>query len=71
MDEALRNLLAFTGCALEEALQTITTTPARAIGLEHQRGQIAPGYVADLVLLSPDLHVRGTVVAGELVYAAE
>jgi N-acetylglucosamine-6-phosphate deacetylase len=71
MDEALRNLLAFTGCSLEEALQTITTTPACAIGLAHERGQIAPGYVADLVLLSPDLHVRGTIVGGELVYAAE
>lgn len=71
MDQALRNLVAFTGCALEEALQTITTTPARAIGLAHERGQVATGYVADLVLLSPDLHVRGTVVSGELVYAAE
>jgi N-acetylglucosamine-6-phosphate deacetylase len=71
MDEALRNLLAFTGCTLEDALQTITTTPARAIGLAHERGQIAPGYVADLVLLSPDLHVRGTVVDGVLVYTTE
>jgi N-acetylglucosamine-6-phosphate deacetylase len=71
MDQALRNLIAFTGCALEEAMQTMTTTAARAIGLEHERGQVAPGFVADLVLLSPDLHVRGTIVDGELVYAAE
>lgn len=71
MDQALRNLIAFAGCTLEEALQTLTTTAARAMGLEHERGQIAPGFVADLVLLSPDLHVRGTVVDGELVYAAE
>jgi N-acetylglucosamine-6-phosphate deacetylase len=71
MDQALRNLVSLTGCPLEDALQTITTTPARAINLDHERGQIAEGYVADLVLLSPDLHVRGTVVGGELVYAAE
>lgn len=71
MDQALRNLVSLTGCPLEDALQTITTTPARAIGLDHERGQIAPSYVADLVLLSLDLHVRGTVVGGELVYAAE
>lgn len=71
MDQALCNLLAFTGCTLEEALPTITTTPARAIGLAHARGQVAPGFVADLVLLSPDLHVRGTVVDGELMYARE
>jgi N-acetylglucosamine-6-phosphate deacetylase len=71
MDEALRNLIALAGCTLEEALQTVTTTPARAIGLEYERGQIAPGFVADLVLLSPDLRVRGAVVAGHPVYTAE
>jgi N-acetylglucosamine-6-phosphate deacetylase len=64
LDEALRNLVRYGGCTLEEALPTVTTTPARAIGLDHERGQIAPGYVADLVLLSPDLRVRGTVVEG-------
>lgn len=71
MDQALRNLTSLTGCALEEALQTMTTTAARALGLEHERGQVAPGYIADMVLLSPDLHVRGTIVDGELVYTAE
>ena len=71
LDEALRNLVKLAGCSLEAALPTVTTTPARAIGLDHERGQIAPGFVADLVLLSPDLHVRGTIVEGELVYAVE
>ena len=68
LDEALRNLIRLSGCSLAEALPTVTTTPARAIGLDHERGQVAPGFVADLVLLSPDLHVRGTIVEGELVY---
>lgn len=71
LDQALRNLISFTGCDLTDALATVTTTPARALGLEHERGQIAPGYVADLVLLSPELMVRGTVVCGELVYTSE
>lgn len=71
LDQALRNLIRFTGCSLSDALATMTTTPARALGLDHERGQVAPGFLADLVLLSPDLEVRGTVVAGELVYTAE
>ena len=29
LDEALRNLIRFGGCSLEEALPTVTTTPAR------------------------------------------
>ncbi len=70
LDQALRNLIAFTGCALRDALATVTTTPARALGLAHERGRIAPGYVADLVLLTPDLRVRATMVAGEVSYVA-
>ncbi len=70
LDQALRNLIAFTGCSLSEALATVTTTPARLLGLAHERGRIAPGYVADLVLLTPDLHVQTTVVAGEVAYSA-
>ncbi len=67
-DAALRNLIAFTGCSVAEALATLTTTPATLLGLTGQRGQIAPGYWADLVLLSPDLHVEQTIVGGEVVY---
>ncbi len=70
LDQALRNLIAFTGCTLSDALATITTTPARALGLDHERGRIAPGYTADLLLLTPDLRVRATMVAGEVVYTA-
>ena len=53
LDQALRNLIAAAGCTLAEALPTITTTPAKAIGLDGQRGRIEPGYTADLVLLTP------------------
>jgi len=70
LDGALRNLLAFTGCALEEGLQTITTTPASVMGLGANRGTIAPRHLADLVLLTPDLQVHTTVVAGKVVYQA-
>jgi len=38
------------------------------LGLDHERSCIAPGFVADLVLLSPDLRVQATVARGEVVY---
>ena len=68
LDQALRNLVSLTGCPLAEALTTVTTTPARAIGLDAEYGQVAPGFAANLVLLTPDLHVRATIVEGEMVY---
>ena len=69
LDQALRNLINAAGCTLSEALPTITTTPAKAIGLDGERGRIEPGYTADLVLLTRDLHVRTTIVEGAVVFA--
>jgi N-acetylglucosamine-6-phosphate deacetylase len=63
-DEELRNLMAFTGCSLAEALFTFTSNPARLLGLT-DRGKIEPGWIADLVLLTPDGHVQRTFVKGE------
>ena len=68
LDQALRNLIAAAGCTLAEALPTVTTTPAKAIGLDGQRGRIEPGYTADLVLLTRDLHVHTTIAEGEVVF---
>ncbi|MEA3335973.1 MAG: N-acetylglucosamine-6-phosphate deacetylase [Chloroflexota bacterium] len=68
LDQALRNLIEIAGCSLSEALPTVTETPARALKIESDRGQIAAGYVADLVLLSPELEVSTTIVEGQIVY---
>lgn len=68
--QALRNLMAFTGCCLEDALTCMTTTPADLLGLGADMGQIAPGFAADLVLMTPDLKVLKTWVNGTTVYKA-
>jgi N-acetylglucosamine-6-phosphate deacetylase len=69
MDEALRRLIAFTGCAVGEALQTMTSTPADLLGLGSERGRLVAGAYADLVFLTPELAVAKTLVEGALVYA--
>lgn len=68
MDTAVRNLMAYTGCALPEALAAVTTTPADLLGMGQQKGRIASGADADLVLLTPDLQVAMTIVQGKIVY---
>jgi N-acetylglucosamine-6-phosphate deacetylase len=60
--------MAFTGCTLAEALPTMTTTPAKLLGLSAERGQLIAGAMADLVLLTPQLEVAMTIAAGEIVY---
>jgi N-acetylglucosamine-6-phosphate deacetylase len=67
MDAALRNLAAFAGCSLVEALPCLTSTPARLLGLG-TKGQLAVGYDADFVLLTPDGQVLMTIVGGKVLY---
>ncbi len=71
LDQGVRNLIAHTGCSLKDALATVTTTPARLLAIDHERGCIAPGFIADLVLLSTDLRVQATIARGEVVYRTE
>ena len=70
LDQALRTLIDVTGCTLADALPTVTTTPARAIGIDHERGRIAPGCVADMVLLAAGLRVAATIAEGQVVFSA-
>lgn len=63
MDAAVRNLVAFTGCTPAEALGCASRVPADLLGLA-DRGRIAEGARADLVLLDESLHVRHTLLEG-------
>ena len=56
MAEAVRNIVTFTGIDWTLAVQMATATPAAALGLE-DRGVIAIGAHADLVVLDDDLNV--------------
>ncbi len=70
LDEALRNLVAYTGCTAAEAIATVTTTPARLLGLAEQRGTLQPGAAADFVLLTHELDVVATYIDGVCVHRA-
>lgn len=67
MDEAVRRFMAFTGCTAGDALAAVTSVPAQLLGLP-ERGRLAPGCVADLVLLTQDLHIAATIVCGQIAY---
>ncbi|MBO0826526.1 MAG: amidohydrolase [Streptosporangiales bacterium] len=47
-----------------QALRAYTTEPAYASGEEHCKGRLAPGYLADLVVLDADLTDRDVAASG-------
>jgi N-acetylglucosamine-6-phosphate deacetylase len=68
LDQAIRNFIQFTGVKLEDALATVTTAPAKEMGVSNRKGKIAAGYDGDLVLFNDKLEVEKTIVAGEIIY---
>lgn len=71
MNEAFKNILAFTGCTIPEAVRMASTTPARLVGEGKRRGRLSPGYDADVTVLAPDLSVETVWRCGRNVYSAE
>ena len=64
LDIALRNAIELVGLSPVDAVAALTIVPARALGLEHRLGLLAPGFAADAVLLDHEWSVRGVWGAG-------
>ncbi len=67
LDRAMRFVVLGGGIPLEDAVAMLSTNPARAMGLT-DRGVIAPGKRADLLVLSPRLEVESVMRRGDWVH---
>ncbi len=67
LDQAVRNLVAFTGCSVPDAVAPVTSTPADLLGLG-DRGRLAVGARADVTVLDRELRVTATIVGGEVAW---
>jgi N-acetylglucosamine-6-phosphate deacetylase len=65
--EAFRNIIAFTGCSILDAVKMSSVNQAREFELV-RKGGIAPGKDADMVLLSEPFAVERTISYGQTVY---
>lgn len=66
--DALRNAVRLFHRDLATASRICAATPARLLGLN--KGEIAVGKDADLIVLNDDLELLYTIVAGEIIYGA-
>ena len=65
MDAAVRYCVEVLGLDLAQVLRMASLSPAAFLRCEHERGRIAPGYLASMVLLGEDLHVTQTWIDGQ------
>jgi len=71
--KGIGNIMKYTGCSLEEAIQMAGTNQSAHFGWE-DLGSIEPGKRADLVLFSMEegeVIVKQTILAGEVVFNAK
>jgi N-acetylglucosamine-6-phosphate deacetylase len=68
MSELVRTMVREVNVPLHEAVAMATENPARVIGFE-MKGRLMAGADADFVVLSPELDVIRTFVAGEEVWS--
>ena len=65
MDAAVRHCVKVLGLELAAVLRMASLNPASFLRCEHERGRIAPGYLASMVLLGEDLAVKQTWIDGQ------
>jgi N-acetylglucosamine-6-phosphate deacetylase len=70
LDHGVRTFAAATA-SVEAALDAVTATPARLLGLDDGRGTLRVGGRADIVLLTSRLEVAATIVGGLPAHLAE
>ena len=69
LDRAVANMVAAGGASPAEAFWMASAAPAASLGLT-DRGELAPGRLADLAVFGPDFTCRGTMIGGAWVHGA-
>ncbi|KPC97502.1 N-acetylglucosamine-6-phosphate deacetylase [Geobacillus sp. BCO2] len=68
LGEAIRRVLDYTGCTLEEVIRMASWNPAKQLGLLDRKGSLRPGKDADVVVLNERYEVMMTFCRGVLAY---
>jgi N-acetylglucosamine-6-phosphate deacetylase len=71
MGQAVKNMMAYTGCTLEDVLVMASVNPAKQLKVYESKGSIAAGKDADIVILDENLDVFMTICRGAIAFQKE
>ena len=71
MGNAVKNMMAFTGCGLPEAITMASENPAKHLNLFGRKGSLTIGKDADIVILDHHHDVSMTFCRGKLAFTAK
>ncbi len=67
-DRLIRTMIQQADVPLADAIQMITATPARVMGIDNKKGSIVIGKDADFVIFDENIEVSHTIINGKVVY---
>lgn len=67
-DRLVRTMITMAEIPLVDAIQMITATPARIMGVLSNKGTLEKNKDADIILFDDDIHVSLTMVKGKVIY---
>ena len=65
LEVACRNMMKHTGASIVDVFRYASTNPSKAVGL-NDRGLIAKGYRADLVICDHQMNIKSVILKGEV-----
>jgi N-acetylglucosamine-6-phosphate deacetylase len=71
LGKGVKNIMAFTGCRLEDAVEMAAVNPAKQLNVFDRKGTISEGKDADLVILDENYDVYMTLCRGQVAYSKE
>ncbi len=64
----VRTMRDLAKCELHEAVKMMTLTPARIMGIDSRKGEIAIGHDADLIIFDNDINVKTSIIDGKVIF---
>jgi N-acetylglucosamine-6-phosphate deacetylase len=71
LGHAVKNIISYTGCSLEDAIDMASVNPAKQLNIYDRKGSIAVGKDADIVILDEKMEVYMTFCHGALAFHRE
>ncbi|WP_042356600.1 N-acetylglucosamine-6-phosphate deacetylase [Bacillus rubiinfantis] len=68
LGDAVKNILSYTGCTMEEVIEMAAMNPAKHLNLYHRKGSIAKDKDADIVILDEQMDVFMTFCRGSIAF---
>lgn len=67
-DRLIRTMVELAGIPLSDAVKMMTSTPARILGINSQKGSLSIGKDADIILFDEHIRVSRTFIQGITIY---